>query len=92
MITLSKEVSRSIENGAITQEELSRILVEDYSAKNIADSLAEAMLEKREETPSPIVIEKDDYDRIISLFRVKGLRVVDGQVIEETRGRKKKGE
>jgi hypothetical protein len=41
---------------------------------------------------SPIALDKEDYDRVVSLFRIRGQRIVDGQVIEETRGRKRIGE
>lgn len=90
MIILSKEVSRSIAKGGITREELSNIIIDGYSAKSIADSLAELLLGEKEECP--IVLDKDDYDRVISLFRIKGQRIVDGQVTKETRGRKRLGE
>lgn len=91
MITLSKEVSKSLAKGTITKEELSNIIIGEYSAKSIAESLAEFLLGEKEEL-SPIALDKEDYDRVVSLFRIRGQRIVDGQVIEETRGRKRIGE
>jgi hypothetical protein len=91
MITLSKEVSKSLAKGTITKEELSNIIIDEYSAKSIAESLAEFLLGEKEEL-SPIALDKEDYDRVVSLFRIRGQRIVDGQVIEETRGRKRIGE
>lgn len=91
MITLSKEVMKSINKGTITKQELSNLIIDEYSAKSIAESLAEFLLGEKEEL-SQIVLDKEDYDRVVSLFRIKGQRIVDGQVIEETRGRKRLGE
>lgn len=89
MITLSKEVSKSLSKGTITKEELSNIIIGEYTAKSIAESLAEFLLGEKE---TPITLDKEEYDRVVSLFRIRGQRIVDGQVIEETRGRKRIGE
>ena len=87
MLELKKEVVKGINNGSITKTGLARIILGEYPATEIAESLAEIILEKKE--PSPIVLEQEAYDRVVSLFRVRGQRIVEGKVINETRGRKK---
>lgn len=84
---LSKEVNRAVNTKSITQEELTKNLLEGYSAVEIAESLAEFIL-KSKETPSPITVTDEEYQRITSMFRVKGKRMVDGCYVAETRGRK----
>lgn len=84
---LSKEVNRAVNTKSITQEELTKNLLEGYSAVEIAESLAEFIL-KSKETPSQISVTQEELDRITSLFKVKGVRFVDGEYIKETRGRK----
>lgn len=39
-------------------------------------------------SPKPISVSQEEYNRILSLFRIKGLRTLDGMMVEETRGRK----
>ena len=87
MLEFKKEVVKGINNGSITKTGLARIILGEYPATEIAESLAEIILEKKE--PSPIVLEQEAYDRVVSLFRVRGQRIVEGKVINETRGRKK---
>ena len=87
MIILSKDVNRSVNTKTITQEELTKNLLEGYSALEIAESLAEYIM-RSADTPSPITVTDEEYQRIIGLFRVRGQRMVDGCYISETRGRK----
>lgn len=48
--------------------------------------------EKRNAYYASIAITQDDYNKIMSIFRVKGSRYVDGKLVPETRGRKSKNE
>ena len=84
---LSKEVNRAVNTKSITQEELTKNLLEGYSAVEIAESLAEYIMRSACK-PSPITVTDEEYQRITSLFRVRGVRYLDGNYIKETRGRK----
>ena len=88
MIYLTKEMQSKVKTKACTKEELSRYLLTNLTVIEIADELAEFMLK---ETPvaQPITVTQEDMDRIVSLFKVRGVRCVEGNYIQETRGRKK---
>lgn len=86
MIVFSKDVSRSVNTKTITQEELKNYLLEGYSAVEIADSLAELILKNT--TTQQIAVTQEEYEKICSLFRVKGTRQVEGNYVKETRGRR----
>lgn len=78
-----------VKTKACTKEELSRYLLTNLTVIEIADELAEFMLK---ETPvaQPITVTQEDMDRIVALFKVRGVRCVEGNYIQETRGRHKK--
>lgn len=84
---LSKEVNRAVNTKSITQEELAKNLLEGYSALEIAESLAEYIMRSADK-PSPITVTDEEYQRITSMFRVRGVRYLEGNYIKETRGRK----
>ena len=88
MIYLSKEMQSKVKTKACTKEELSRYLLTNLTVFEIADELAEYMLK---ETPvaQPITVTQEDMDRIVSLFKVRGIRCVEGNYVAETRGRKR---
>lgn len=88
MITLSKETNKLISKRAITREELASIIMNEYNIKDIIDSLADYLLNGKDEGRY-IVLDKDDYDKVISMFRVRGERIVGGNIVKETRGRKR---
>lgn len=81
-------MNSAIKRKAATKEELSKYLLSNLTVIEIADELAEYILKEPVET-QPIPVTEEEYDRICSLFRVKGQRYVEGQVIQETRGRKR---
>jgi hypothetical protein len=87
MIEFSKSMYSAIKGKTVTKEELSKYLLSNLTVIEIADELADYIMK---ETPAsqPIAVTEEEYERICSMFRVKGQRMVDGNYIKETRGRK----
>ena len=77
----SKIKSRTVE-----KSELSQYLLTNLNVFELADELSEFILNKEELQPIPLT--QEEYDRVVSMFRVRGQRMVDGNIIAETRGRK----
>ena len=89
MIMLSKEANRLVNTKSISHEDLTKYLYESYTVVDLASSLAEFILKSKETTPQ-ISVTQEELDRITSLFKVKGVRCVEGNYIKETRGRRPK--
>lgn len=87
----SKDILSDIKNETITVEELSFHLMRNYSVADIADSLAECLLEREIKEPQvpKIRITKEQFDAFVS---VKGYKdyVNDNAVRTEKRGRPRK--
>ena len=77
----------AIKSKKATKEEIANYLITNLTVMEMANELADYIMK---ETPvsQPIAVSQDDYDRIVSMFRVKGKRMVDGCYVAETRGRK----
>lgn len=86
MIEFSKTMHSAIKSRTATKEELANYLITNLPATEIANELAEYIL--KENTVTPISVSQEEYERITSLFRIKGQRLVDGCYVAETRGRK----
>ena len=86
MIYFTKEMNSAIKSGKATKEELSKYLLTNLNVFELADELSDFIL--NQEATQPIAVSQEDYDRIVSMFRVKGTRCIDGNIIAETRGRK----
>lgn len=84
----SKNMHSAIKSKATTKEELSKYLLTNFTVMEIAEELADYIL-KEVPASQPIAVTEEEYERICSMFRVKGTRCVDGNYIQETRGRKK---
>lgn len=61
-------------------------LVREKTVFDLATELATYMIKERERPTAKIPVTQEEFDQIVSLFRVKGVRV-DGTA--ETRGRKR---
>jgi hypothetical protein len=87
MIEFSKSMYSAIKGKTVTKEELTKYLLSNLTVIEIADELADYIMK---DTPisQPIAVTEEEYERITSMFRVKGTRCVDGNYIKETRGRK----
>ena len=88
MIFFSKEMQSKIKNKTATKEELTNYLITNLTVMELAEELADYIMK---DTPAsqPITVSQEEYDRIVSMFKVRGQRMVDGNYIKETRGRKK---
>ena len=92
MINIPKNLIKSIVDGTEQPIELEKYLIANYTMGTIIKSFSELLI-SNEMYNQQIVVSQEEYNAIISLFKVKGQRVMeDGSVIAETRGRRKKGE
>lgn len=86
MIFFSKEMQSRVKSKTATKEELANYLLTNLTVMELAEELADYILK---ETPATqITVTQEEYDKITSLFRVKGQRMVEGNYIKETRGRR----
>lgn len=92
MINIPKNLIKAVTDGEERHEVLETYIINNYNMGEIIKSFAELLIAS-EAHNQQIVVTPDEYSAIISLFKVKGQRMLeDGTIIEETRGRKKKGE
>ena len=80
-----------VKSKTATKEELANYLLTNLTVMELAGELAEYILKSKETVP-PINVTQEELDRITSLFKVKGIRMVEGEVIRETRGRRPKNQ
>lgn len=93
MINIPKNLIKSVIDGTEKPSLLETFVMNNFSMGEIISSFAELLITSESMTRQPITVTEDEYNNIISLFKVKGQRTMeDGSVIMETRGRKKKGE
>jgi hypothetical protein len=71
-----------------SREELEQYLMNNYPIPQIIKAFAELIVVSDDATNKPqILVTQEELDAINALFRVKGMRMVDGEVRRETRGR-----
>lgn len=85
MLLLSKENQKALKDGTVNITDLATELMKTNSAWELAVSLAELMATAESFTPTKITVSQEDYNQIMSIFRVRGVKD-DGSA--ETRGRK----
>jgi hypothetical protein len=92
MIKLPKDLLRAISEGMEPISTLEQYLVSNYSIKEILEAFAELIVVAENTANKPqITVTQEEYNTITSLFKIKGMKVLeDGTVVEETRGRKPK--
>lgn len=72
-------------------ELLENYLMNNYPMPVIVKAFSELILTAQDAINKPqIAVTQSELDSIISLFRVRGQRMVDGEVITERRGRPRK--
>lgn len=75
---------------ALPEEKLCDWLLNNLPVKQIASIAAELIkAEDKFNNKQPIVVDRDEFDRIFSLFKIRGMRSVDGELVAETRGRRR---
>ena len=77
---------RDLQNGILTVDELTRHLLKNYSAYQLAEELSKILINNAEEPAKPIVMSVEDFQ---AHFRLKGYRFQDGQLVKENRGKVK---
>lgn len=88
MIQIDPKLLKSIKEGNATQKDLINHL-SNYPLNEILGAFAELIILSEDFlSPKPISVSQEEYNRILSLFRIKGQRTLDGMIVEETRGRK----
>ena len=85
MFMLDKPLVSAVKSGQIERKELVADLLRQNNVIELAEKLADYIITYDE--VAPIVISQDEFDRIVSLFRIRGLRA-DGTF--ENRGKKVK--
>lgn len=90
MIQIDPKLLKAIKEGNATQNDLINHL-SNYPINEVLAAFAELIILSEDFlSPKPISVSQDEYNRIISLFKIKGLRSLDGVMVEERRGRKPK--
>lgn len=88
MIQIDPKLLKAIKEGNATQKDLINHL-STYPLNEILTAFAELIILSEDFlSPKPISVSQDEYNRIMSLFKIKGLRSLDGVMVEERRGRK----
>lgn len=71
-----------------SREELEQYLMNNYPIPQIIKAFAELIVVSDDAANKPqILVTQEELDAINALFRVRGQRLVDGEVRRETRGR-----
>lgn len=90
MIDIPKQIIKSIKEGNATQKDLINHL-SNYPLNEILTAFAELIILSEDYMNRPqIAVSQEEYNQIMSLFRIKGLREINGVVCEERRGRPSK--
>lgn len=88
MIQIDPKLLKSIKEGNATQKDLINHL-SNYPINEILTAFAELIILSEDFlSPKPISVSQEEYNRILNLFKIKGLRSLDGVMVEERRGRK----
>lgn len=90
MIQIDPKLLKAIKEGNATQKDLINHL-SNYPLNEILTAFAELIILSEDFlSPKPISVTQEEYNRIIGLFKIKGMRSLDGVMVEETRGRRPK--
>lgn len=87
MIDVPKSIFNRIKTGE-SIECLESYLMNNYPMPVIISSLAKLLVNQDNTVNKPqIIVTAEEFEQIQSLFKIRGQRVVDGEVIQERRGR-----
>ena len=87
MIDVPKSIFNRIKAGE-SIECLESYLMNNYPMPVIISSLAKLLVNQDNTVNKPqIIVTAEEFEQIQSLFKIRGQRVVDGEVIQERRGR-----
>lgn len=85
-----KEYIDAYIDGKITDLDLTQHLMTENSLQGILQYAIDCLVKESKTPENPIVVSKEEMDKIISLFRVKGTKMIGDEVISERRGRPRK--
>lgn len=85
MFILEKAIISAVRTGQAQKRELVNELLRTNTVLELAEKLADYLVEY-DEDKKPITVSQEEFERITSLFRIRGLRA-DGTF--ENRGKKK---
>lgn len=86
MIDIPKVILSKAKNGEM--EILESHLMNNYTYPAIIKAFAELIVTAESEINKPqVLVTQEEYDAITSMFRVRGQRIVGGEVVRERRGR-----
>jgi hypothetical protein len=85
----SKELLEQLKRGEITEEVMVMNIMAANPLQDIIKFCIEA-LKKEPSTQGPITLSPEDYERVLALFRPRGVKIVDGEEVSERRGRPRK--
>lgn len=85
----NKALLEQVKRGEASEEMLAMNIMTENPLPDIIGYLIE-FLKKEPVTNNPITVSQDDYDRILAMFRPRGIKIVAGEEVIERRGRKRK--
>lgn len=89
-LIIPKALIKAISEGTQPISDLEQYLLSNHSIKEILGAFAELIMTAENAINKPqITVTQEEYDTITSLFKIKGIRTINGMVIEEKRGRPK---
>lgn len=90
MIQIPTKLMKEVQDGLKTQKDIETYLLENHTISEIITAFAELIIVSDSFVNKPqITVTQEEYNSIMSMFKIKGLRTLDGVVIEERRGRPK---
>ena len=91
MISIPTKLMKDVQEGILTQKDIEKYLIENHTISDIIAAFAELLLICDGHLNKPkITVSEAEFAQIASLFKIRGLRTLDGTVISETRGRPSK--
>lgn len=91
MINVPAKLLKEVQDGLKTQKDIETYLLEKHTISEIITAFAELLIISDDLVNKPqIAVTEDEYKQITSLFRIKGMREINGVVCEERRGRPSK--
>lgn len=86
---ISNKVLKELKEGIVTKDEVVNELINTYTVKAIVEDYVDIAMTVPTEQPK-ITISREEFDLLTNIFKVRGEKVVDGEVVKENRGRKRK--
>lgn len=90
MITPPKALIKAVLESNQPISAIEQYLLSNHTIGEILRGYAELLLEEERLNRPQISVTQEEYNAITSLFKIRGLREVNGEIVEETRGRPKK--